>query len=97
MYKSDLKNKITLVGSGFQRNKARIPVSVLLYLFVSEILVLKLKVDTLIYEANLNMTSEMTYLHHADALILTTESIQSLERASIYPEFLHDHAGSNEK
>ena len=36
----------------------------------------------------------MTYLHHADALILTTESIQSLEKEPIYPEFLRDHAGS---
>ena len=41
MYKSDLKNKNTLVGSGFQRNKAWIPISVLLYIFVAEILALK--------------------------------------------------------
>ena len=63
------------------------PIFALLYIFAAEILALKLKVDTLIYEANLNMSSEMTYLHHADALILPTESIQSLEKASIYPEF----------
>ena len=74
MYKSDLKNKITLVGTGFQRNKAWIPISVLLYIFVAEILALKLKVDTLIYAANLNMSSEMTYLHHADDLILAVKA-----------------------
>ena len=82
-----------MVESGFQRKKARIPISILLYTFVIEILHKKLKGDTVFNEANLNMSSEITYLHHADDLILAVESIQSLGKASIYLEFLSDHAG----
>ena len=40
------------------------------------------------------MSTEMTYLHHADDLRLALESIQSQEKASLYLEFLSDHAGS---
>ena len=64
-----LRIKILWFDLDFERNKARIPISVLLYIFVADILPLKLKGDTVINGANLNMSSEMTYLHHADDLI----------------------------
>ena len=70
------------------------PISALLYIFVAEILALKLKGDNLIKGVNINMSTEIKYIQHADDLTLAVENIQSLERALINIQNFCDHAGS---
>ena len=70
------------------------PISALLYIFVAEILALKLKGDNLIKGVNINMSTEIKYIQHADDLTLAVENIQSLEKALINIQNFCDHAGS---
>ena len=70
------------------------PISALLYIFVAEILALKLKGDILIKGENINMSTEIKYIQQADGLTLAVENIQSLEKALINIKNFCDHAGS---
>ena len=44
------------------------PVTALLYIFIAEILALKLEEDNLIIGVNINMSKEIKYIQHADYL-----------------------------
>ena len=70
------------------------PISVLLYIFVAEILALKLKGDNLIKGVNINMSTEIKYIQDADDLTLAVENIQSVEKALINIQNFCDHVGS---
>ena len=65
-----------------------------LYIFVAEILAFKLKGDNSIKGMNINMSTGIKHIQHADDLILAVENIQSLEKALINIQNLCDHSGS---
>lgn len=71
------------------------PISALLYLFVAEILSLKLKNNNQIKGIQLNNTStEIKNLHHADDVTLALKNVKSLEKAIETVEIFCKHAGS---
>lgn len=71
------------------------PISAFLYLFVAEILSLKLKTNNQIKGNELNNTStEIKKLQHADDVTLSLKNIKSLEKAIETVENFCHHAGS---
>lgn len=72
------------------------PISALLYLFVAEILSLKLKNNNQIKDIQLNNSStEIKNLQHADDVTLALRNIKSLEKTIETVENSCNHAGSN--
>ena len=70
------------------------PISALLYIFFAEILALKRKGDNLIKGENINMSTEIKYIQHADDFTLAVENIQSLEKTINKHSKFCDLAGS---
>lgn len=71
------------------------PISALLYLFIAEILAIKLKTNNDIKSIKIaNMSTEIKNLQHADDVTLALRDMLSLDKAIKTVKSFCDHAGS---